>query len=250
MATLQFLRAAHGAERMTWLIYAVLPTPAPSLTLIGVDDTALSFVQHGNLCVAVSRHAGQPSPTIAATLAFGDAVMALWTHVDAIPMRFGMYLDSPHELDVWLNAEHDTFTARLRLVAGCAEVGVRFPLAAQDGGDRLQPGRGVGHAYLAARAQCASWRDELAAYRQAERLASELAGMSRRWRFDGLSNGFVGLDFLVPRAHVDDFAKACRRAAAERGDPLYVSGPWPPYSFSMPGMTSRQATSDSPLSIA
>ncbi|MFX1739905.1 GvpL/GvpF family gas vesicle protein [Paraburkholderia sp. A1RI_3L] len=225
---------------MAWLIYAVLPSSPSSLpALAGVDGATLATVRHSDLCAAVSRHAGTPTVSVAATLAFGDVVTALWARANVVPLRFGSSFGARRELLAWLDAEHGAFRTLLRLVGGCAEIGLRFALAQTVRGEHLIPGCGEGHAYLAARMRQveATWRHEFAAHGQAERFAAALTGGYRCWRFDGVSQGFVGMTFLVPRPDVDDFVRACQRYAGEAGGPLYISGPWPPYSFAMSGAT-------------
>ncbi|CAJ0779878.1 GvpL/GvpF family gas vesicle protein [Ralstonia chuxiongensis] len=231
---------------MAWLIYAVLPRPPSSLpALAGVDGATLATVCHSGLCAAVSRHAGTPAASVAATLAFGDVVTALWARANVVPLRFGSSFGARRELLAWLDAERGAFRTLLRLVGGCAEIGLRCALAQTVRGEHLIPDCGEGHAYLATRMRQieATWRHEFAGRGQTERFAAALTGRYRRWRFDGVSEGFVGMTFLVPCHGVDDFVRACQRYASEAGGPLYMSGPWPPYSFAMSDATPLGAAS-------
>lgn len=240
---------------MVWLIYAVLRPPRPVMPKLagtaGVGAAPLALARGGGLAAAVSKHPVPPTPSIEAALAFGDVVTALWERMDLVPMRFGTCVARPEEVAAWLEGERGALAALLESIRGCAEIAVRFRPAQCLSSERLVPSRGAGHAYLAARLRGAgeARERELAAYGQAERIAAALAGGYRRWRFDGVSEGFASADFLVPRALAGTFVRECRRQTQAFGDPFSIGGPWPPYSFAMPD-AGRPAAANAPAACA
>jgi hypothetical protein len=211
---------------MAWLIYAVLRSRPPLALLSGVDGAQLEFVDGARLCAAVSRHPQEPSAVVPAALAFGRAVAVLFQHGAIVPMRFPTCLDSADAVCTWLDTECDAYMELLQLVDGCVEMGLRIQFSDEP---RAQPRPLIdspGHAYLATRAE-----PVCAALSQGERVAATLLGLYRSWQFDGLVEGFASLSFLVTQPALEDFLNQCRRTARQTRLPLYVSGPWPPYSF-------------------
>ncbi|KVD78869.1 gas vesicle protein GvpFL [Burkholderia sp. ABCPW 14] len=211
---------------MVWLIYAVL-RPRRAIALPpGVDGARLDIVDGAHLCTVVSEHPQAPSATVPAALAFGHAVNALFRHGAIVPMRFPTCLDDRQAVHAWLDDECDTYGALLQRIDGCVEMGLRFQLADEPRAQSRPHAGGPGHAYLAARAAPSA-----VALSQGERMAATLRGLYRDWRFDGLVEGFAGLSFLVRQTALDDFLARCRQTARRTALPIYVSGPWPPYSF-------------------
>ncbi|MDN7672545.1 GvpL/GvpF family gas vesicle protein [Burkholderia oklahomensis] len=227
---------------MVWLIYAVM-RPRRSIALPpGVDGARLEIVDGAHLRTVVSEHAQAPSATVPAALAFGQAVAALFRHGAIMPMRFPTCLDDKQAVRAWLDDECDAYGDLLQRVDGCVEMGLRFPLADEAHVQPRSHAGGPGHAYLAARAAPSA-----GALSQGERMAATLRGLYRDWRFDGLVEGFASLSFLVPQTTLDDFLDRCRHTARRTALPLYVSGPWPPYSFAADERSSspgRMAPSD------
>lgn len=216
---------------MPWLIYAVLEGQALPDPFAGVEGAPVGMVAAGSLCAAVSRHDRAPPPTPQALLTFGDVVEGLFDRANLIPMRFGSCVADADALRRWLAADQTSLATLLRQFDGCVEMGIRYPWAGEGVGRPVATG-GPGHAYLAARAQSPTARAQSAAARRAaERIAAALARPCRGWRLDDPTPGFLGMSFLVPRVDLEDFLHQCRRMAREEDAPLYVSGPWPPYSF-------------------
>ncbi|AJY40619.1 GvpL/GvpF family gas vesicle protein [Burkholderia humptydooensis] len=211
---------------MVWLTYAVL-TPKRSITLPpGVAGARLEIVDGAHLRTIVSEHPRAPSATIPSALDFGQTVAALFRHGAIVPMRFPTCLDSKQAVRDWLDDESDMYRDLLQRIDGCVEMGLRFRLPEAPRAQPRPQAGGPGHAYLAARGAPNS-----VARSHGERIAAVLRNLYRDWRFDGLVEGFVSLSFLVRQTTLDDFVDRCRQAARETAFPLYMSGPWPPYSF-------------------
>ncbi|AOJ71120.1 MULTISPECIES: GvpL/GvpF family gas vesicle protein [Burkholderia] len=211
---------------MVWLTYAVLTQKGSFALPSGVDGARLEIVDGAHLRTVVSEHARAPSATIPAALAFGETVATLFRHGAVVPMRFPTCLDDKRAVREWLDDESDTYRDLLQRIDGCVEMGLRFrPPDERHARPHPQAG-GPGHAYLAARAAPNS-----VALSHGERIAAALRDLYRDWRFDGQVEGFASLCFLVRQATLDDFVERCRQTARRTALPLYVSGPWPPYSF-------------------
>jgi hypothetical protein len=183
----------------------------------------LRLVTAGDVAAVVRQVRGAPRATPAAVRAYHRQMLTLDARTPALlPVRFATVFGDPEELRVVLRARERSLRRALARVRGRAQMIVRVANSQPPASDaRERPSSGT--AYLRARAA-----------------AQQVPGFEplrtavRRWvRDERLENhGRVASVYhLVPRGAVDAYRAALQRAAAQSGQRVLVSGPYPPYAF-------------------
>lgn len=158
-----------------------------------------------------------------------DAVVrAVFRHEPVLPLRFGTVLDGPDAALRLLSARYEEALAWLDRVEGRREWGVRVRAAAER--EPVDLDEVSGTAYLALR------RQRLTAAEDARRGAEALHRALTRRASDSTCRDHTGdllleAAYLVDTADEDDFHAEIHRLAGELGQPVEITGPWPPYSF-------------------
>ncbi|TWP50475.1 GvpL/GvpF family gas vesicle protein [Lentzea tibetensis] len=158
-----------------------------------------------------------------------DAVVrAVFQHEPVLPLRFGTVLDGADAALRLLRARHEEALAWLDRVEGRREWGVRVRAAAEPEPVDLDSVSGTG--YLALR------RQRLTAAEDARRSAEAVhQALTRRAADstcrDHASDLLLEAAYLVDTENEDDFHAEIGRLAGELGQPVEITGPWPPYSF-------------------
>jgi len=249
-------RLPSGQERC--LMYCIAegepshrhPLPA------GVDGMLVRLVAYKELLSAVSPIGGVPRPEAAQVLTYQRVVSVLHQERTVLPLRYGCILDGDDEVVALLADRYDTWTAALRELRGCVEIGVRVLLASGSGrraGASARPmSTAGGRDYLLA---CNAYyadidRTEGDEALLLEKVCTTFSGLYVDLRVDSASPAhcpdarMLSLCFLVPREHEISFWAACRRVETRLGAAkrLLSSGPWPPYSFvpNMEGATDER----------
>lgn len=253
-----------------WL-YAVTPAPAPNgLTqLAGLRDAPVRVVAGAGLVAVVSsvsrdevgedalRRNLEDLDWLAMTATAHDAVVAAVARwATAVPVRIATIFDDDDRVRDVLADHRSAFEDTIDLLAGRTEWGVKV-YAAPNGTadvsgatptrapeDTVPSGQRSGTAYLLRRRAQLRAREtaEHLAARDAGRVHTELGSLAvavrrhppQNSRLTGTSaNMVLNAAYLVDDARAGHFAEAVSELDAQR--PLlhlYLTGPWPPYSFS------------------
>lgn len=241
---------------MSFLLYCIFRTlpgrRSPELT--GVNGERVLFVSAQGLCGAVSRAA--PSelalnpPRI---LGYERIVSRLHSRYTVIPMRYGCVLDEECKVVRLIEERREKFSALLKELAGCVEMGVRVLPGRNEteaGGPQRSAWRPTvsslhsdcpGCDYLAARKLRYEQNEGFTAARRdfIERVSGAFAGLFIKskveCRVPGAGNSIMpatlfSLYFLAPAESVEAFRKRFHELNCE-GAGLLLSGPWAPYNF-------------------
>jgi len=209
-------------------LYAILAAPVSIPSLVGLDDapvearsvagTTVAMTEHADVVPALDRDAVLRHARVVEQLAEGDAAV--------LPVRLGVAFADELALQRALREQAGDLEARLELVRGCVELGLR--VLAPDG-ERERGAFAGGAEYMHARLREESRR---------ERLAGELhecvAHVARDSVQRASRSGSVLLDaaYLVPGGAVATFREEVERL--EQSHPelaVLCTGPWPAYSF-------------------
>jgi hypothetical protein len=152
--------------------------------------------------VAVREVAEKPGPTRDRLEEHHRVTLALAKAGGIVPFRFGTVFQDEHELAERLAPQAAGLAARLAALAGCVEMSIRVPAAAQS-----KPVSGA--EYL---------RQKKVQFDAEERLAATVEAVAKEVR-----RGAGSLACLVEQRRLPEF----RRAA----EGLRVTGPWAPSSF-------------------
>jgi hypothetical protein len=116
---------------MSYLLYCILPsqdTP-DSPHLLGVGGEPVSLVSFNGLSAAVSRiDHYNVTPPISSLLAFKEVIESFHRSPrvrGVIPMRYGCMVDDKARIPRLLEKHHSHYTALLKEVEGCVEMGIR-----------------------------------------------------------------------------------------------------------------------------
>lgn len=205
-------------------------TAAAALLLGGIDETPVESVVSGDLAAVFSRHAGQPpDATVAKVLDHERVIESLMAHGPVLPVRFGTLVPSRQRLDALLDERRDEWMRALEAVRGAVELGVR--ITSVERSDQSVGRPATGRDYLLARVR-ERQRHEWALHAVHEPLA-ELA-LASRIRESSHERAAMAASYLIDRATAPHFRqRADALAGANRGLTVTVTGPWPPYSFTV-----------------
>jgi hypothetical protein len=173
-------------------------------------------------------------------------------YTTVVPLRLATIFTSDVSAREQLDQRREASLSALERVAGRDEWGVKaYPVSAVEAGAEPEPvpagAVGPGRAYLQRRQMQLQWQEQSlrAAMAEAEQVYCalvQLAVAGRRHppqdlRLSGRHEPMVlNAAFLVDTASAGTFALAVKQANAEHsGLELELTGPWPPYSFAIPG---------------
>lgn len=210
-------------------LYALVRRPAAVPDVRGIDDGPLRTVPlDDGVEAVVSDTTNGVARSEDAILAHARVVEALADANDAVlPARFSGGAGSDDALRVGVAGRHEQIVDALDRVGGCVELGLRVLRPQDEAGSPAASGR----EYM---------RRRLEQVEQAQALARDvhgaLADLARESTCQVVARGDVVLTaaYLLPRAGVEQFRSALQAAEAEAGDvTLVLTGPWPPYSFTL-----------------
>ncbi|MEI8242242.1 MAG: GvpL/GvpF family gas vesicle protein [bacterium] len=237
---------------MVYLVYGILKASAAgSGPLAGVRGACVTIVTAHGLAAAISQlDAAVHAPSVDELLVYGRVVDALFRRQAVVPLRYGCFLNGPAAVEAVLEAKKDSCEALLAELDGQAEMGIRILLPA--GAETVPPAAQPvdGSAYLARRKAHYQMQEADARQHQAllDRYVQALAGLNGKHRTETATrDGAVALslDYLIPKSQVSAFREIFRGVAAQEGTRVQLSGPWPPYNFSMPSdLTAPRGRSD------
>jgi hypothetical protein len=238
---------------MSYLLYCIFRSqPQPEAEVVaGVGGRPVLVVDRRGLSAAVSEMREPDSyPDVPSVLAYESVVESFFRRRTVIPMRYGCAARDRIELADVLDKHRKECDALLHRLEGLAEMGIQVPAetflaerseaAAENGPTvesqaRLDGSNRSGASYLSAK--------ELY-YRSADRkverqnelalaVCRPLAGLfvERKVELPSRGTSLLSLHFLVPRASVEAFREAGRRALHNEFRNPRISGPWAPYNF-------------------
>ena len=210
-------------------LYALVRHPAVVPDVNGIEDRPLRSVAVDGVIDAVISDTSQGvNRSDDAVLAHARVVDALAESNEGIlPARFAGSTASDDALRASIAGRSEQILAALERVDGCVELGLRV-LRREEAAEAPATS---GREYMLRRL------DEVG---QAEALSRDvhgkLAGLARESTCEVVARGDVVLTsaYLVPRDHVERFRAALHEL--ERIFPaatLVLTGPWPPYSFTL-----------------
>jgi hypothetical protein len=222
--------------------------------LIGVNGEHVLFITAQGLGGAVSRVVpSELALNPSRILAYERVVARLHCRYTVIPMRYGCVLEEKCRVVRLLEERRDQFSALLKELAGCVEMGVRvLPGRNEAEGCEAQravwqppvPSRhsaGPGCDYLAAQKLRYAQNEGFTAARRAfvDRVVAAFAGLFLKQKLECGAPGTVksimpatlfSLYFLVPGESVEVFRKRFHEMNSE-GAGFLLTGPWAPYNF-------------------
>jgi hypothetical protein len=241
---------------VSFLLYCILrsrPWRQPP-ELIGVNGEHILFTTAQGLSGAVSRIvSSQLALNPSRILAYERIVARLHCRYTVIPMRYGCVLDEECRVVRLLEERGDRFSALLKQLEGCVEMGVRvLPGRNEAQGCEVQRGlwhppvpsrhsAGPGCDYLAAQKLRYAQNEGFSAARKAfvDKVFAAFTGLFIKSKVEGRVSGtgkfmmpapLFSLYFLVPAESVEVFRKRFHEINSE-GAGLLLSGPWAPYNF-------------------
>ena len=179
------------------------------------------------LAAVYTRHRSHtPQVSRAEVLAHERVLEAVMKRGPVLPLRFGTQLESEKELEEVLRERRDALLSALERLRGRVEMGLRV-LGGSDGRSRV--GRGSGREYLLGR---------LDEQRRADRAARELhepladLALASALREQPSPPAILVGSYLIEEENVARFRERAEALATNQPDlQLFVTGPWPPYSF-------------------
>ena len=179
------------------------------------------------LAAVYTRHRSfSPRASRAEVLAHERVLEAVMKRGPVLPLRFGIQLRSEAELEEVLRERRTELLRSIERVRGRVELGLRVLGGAAE---RPRGTRQSGRDYLLGR---------LGEQRRADRAARELheplaeLGLASRLREHPAPPAILVGSYLVEEADVERFRARANALAAEQPDlQVFVTGPWPPYSF-------------------
>ncbi len=229
---------------MKYLVYGILPETAVSadLRVPGLEGEWVRFIHADGLAAACSpRPQAETTPEVPRLLAYAGVIEALSRQGAILPMRYGCWLSNEAEVIELLCRKGSTFTAALREVDGCVEMGVRVMSAQTELSVVLERGKPApaltnGSAYLARRQAHFAAQDQgrLEAEGLTEIIRSAFGGLFVKFQAEGGTGHYsplLSLHFLIRADQVEPFRETFRRLQETWPQQLLLSGPWPPYNF-------------------
>jgi Gas vesicle synthesis protein GvpL/GvpF len=224
---------------MAVYLYAICGAQAEPPTGTGLDGAPLRMLRSAGLAALVSDlRDSEPSPTEDALWEHESVIERLMSAHDLLPARFGTSLTGDAAVRDFLEGRSAELRRGLRRVTGALELGIRagWPVAGTgDAEGRSAPRSGV--AYLAARVDLQQRARALA-----RRIDAALHPLCRESRIRVLGRPHMALSaaYLIDRRAVDRVRARVSELDEEMVDAeLVCTGPWPPYSFTEGGESSR-----------
>jgi len=224
---------------MAVYLYAICDAHAEPPSGTGIDGAALRMLRCAGLSALVSDvRDSERSPTEDDLWEHESVVERLMSAHDLLPARFGTSLIDDAAVRDFLDGRSAELHAGLRRVAGALELGIRagWPVA-ETGHDDGHDGPRAGGAYLTARVNLQKRARALA--RHVDAALTPLC-RERLIRVLGGPNMAMTGAFLIDRGAVDRVRARVSDLDAEMMNvELACTGPWPPYSFTGGGDSSR-----------
>jgi len=203
----------------------------------------------GELAIAFSEVAALAlTPTVPMLETFARAVAELHSIHSTIPFRFGIAVESDHELETLLCDHRSAWLSILDRVEQCDEYSVHLQPHPEssthhDRTERtagepeiIEPTDRPGTNYMMGRRNAAqralAVRKPLLS--RAEQVRQALDGLYRDYEINPPMPGketLVTLVFLVARASAPAFLSTLKAACCATSDHIFQTGPWPPYHF-------------------
>lgn len=200
----------------------------PTLRRRGLGGARLRALERGDLAAVYSRHRSlRPRPTPQLVLDHERVVETIMANGTVLPLRFGTQLEREEQLAALLAVRHDELLRSLERVRGKTELGVRMIPKPQVSAPRaVQP---TGRGYLLARVR--AHRRYQQAIREVHAALAALSGASCI-RQPRKPPAVLVAAYLVDSERVAEFRRQADQVARRQpGMQLFVTGPWPPYSF-------------------
>lgn len=227
-------RLVYGICREKDLLQMELP--------IGLDGQPVTSISAGGLAAVCSEAPSAVAPCTSSLKAYAQVIELLHEYCTTLPLRWGCVLDSPGQVVELLCRRRCEFEGCLRRVDGCMEMGLRIHLdeaecySSADTVSLLAEGHAPGTAYLLRRLLSYAIKD---VQRQAEtatlaRLREAFEGLFVHSAAGPASAGpsrLLSVAFLVPRAQGVAFQQAFERLRQRGPGKMFLTGPWPPYTF-------------------
>ena len=205
------------------------PAAEPPPRRGGLGGATLRTLQREGVAAVYTRHRSlRPRPSQELVLAHERVIEAVMARGTVLPLRFGTQLEAEERLAAVLAERRDQLLRALDRVRGRVELGLRVLPARgsrPDGGGS----EGSGRAYLLGLV------DE---HRRAERAAREVhvpltaLAAASCLRDRPAPPAVLVAAYLVDSARVSEFRTRAEELAAHHEDlQVFVTGPWPPYSF-------------------
>jgi hypothetical protein len=214
---------------MRWLLVAIGPAD-----LAIPERLALQRLVVGDLALVYQE--AIPSGDLADVLAFAATVEELFARNDLLPMRYGCLMSENEARDL-LKEGAKRFGKRLERVRGCVEMGIRVLPESIAKSSTQEECPLNGRDYLERRRQEFAAREaELKKTQQwSEALRAALGGCVKEILVEMPTQRTQTLSVavLVPRAQQEVFRVRCADFEQSGNEPMLVTGPWPPYSFTM-----------------
>jgi hypothetical protein len=222
-------------SQMKWCVYALTSPSGQRIAVAGIGGERLRPITVGRITALVGALARPPRVTEAALRRYSLVLQSLSEQLPSLlPARFGTSVEDLIELTFILQSRQQAFRRNLQDVRGRVQMTVRV----------VEPRRppavprpktnaaGVesGAEYLRTRAADAARARDISGF-------APLRGAVRRWIRDERverRGPVASVYHLVPRGQAEKYRQALERAARDAGQPVIVSGPWPPYAFSTP----------------
>lgn len=219
---------------MKYLLYCIIeqdlnePPPQPGTCLVA---------GHG-LAVVVSRvEVTSSAPSVSSLLAYGRVVEAIHARQAVIPLRYGCLMESKGEIVRLLEDHRQEYEGLLGRLRGMTEMGIRVLWRASP---QFLPESlsSPGAAYLASLRN--RYNPESRLTPEEAQVADQITGLlsgcytEQRREVSSSSQGrLVSLYFLTTKTCVERFRNQARQICPPSGTKLLLSGPWPPYSFTV-----------------
>ena len=211
-------------------VYAVIRGPGRGTFRLG--GQRFDLLRSGTLAAVIRAAPRSMPPSPARLRRYDRVVRALARSYPAIlPVRYGTCL-SVDELRLILTSRRSALSDALAHVRGRLQMTVRVvhnrPVS-EPAPARERTRAMSGREYLRERARQAARERVVPGFEAARRLIA-------RWVRDERvehSNGVSTIYHLIPRASADVYRGTVERAAAAADVRVVVTGPWPPYAFSV-----------------
>lgn len=205
---------------------------------VGLDAQRPFAIQAGGLAVWATEHESPVAPSLTAVRIHNDLVAAAMDErVTPIPLRFGQASPDREAAAKRVTTEADTWSKLLGRFAGHAEYGVRVMPGAPGAEQDVHTAKAEsGTEYMAslARRHARTTDRRTEGERIVEAVATRVGSLAGDTRVEyGPADGpLVTITHLVAWTAADAYHGAMREVREMSGDArIFLTGPWPPYSF-------------------
>ena len=192
---------------------------------------------HGLAAVVSQVEETHSAPSVSSLLAYERVVEAIHARQTVIPLRYGCLMESESAIIHLLEDHRREYEALLSRLRGMTEMGIRVLCS-----DRPEPLPGSslppGAAYLASLRSRYSLGGTFAP--EEADLAARITGFLSGWYTEECreisradQGRLVSLYFLTSQSSVEGFRAEARQIRLPDGAKVLISGPWPPYNFSL-----------------